>query len=167
MRPVPDLDYTVLVEQRDGASCWPRRPSRSRVAGEVLHTAADGNGPVNALDEALRKALRAFYPGLDDVHLVDYKVRILDGGAATAARTRVIIDCWTAPDVVDHGQRHNIIAASAAALADSIEYAIRKSGAAAPPRRAPLHDPGWRGAESPWRSATTPAPAARLRNPRM
>ena len=73
-------------------SCVPRRPSRSRSTGEVLHTAADGNGPVNALDQALRKALRAFYPELDSVHLVDYKVRILDGDAATAAKTRVLIE---------------------------------------------------------------------------
>ena len=75
--------------------------------GEVLHTAADGNGPVNALDAALRKALCAFYPELDAVHLVDYKVRILDGGAATAARTRVIIDSPTACATWSTmGQRH-------------------------------------------------------------
>jgi 2-isopropylmalate synthase len=104
------------------------------VDGEVLHTAADGNGPVNALDAALRKALSAFYPGIDGIHLVDYKVRILDGGAATAARTRVIIDSadgaltWSTM-----GSDTNIIAASAAALADSLEYAIWKS--AAPLRR--------------------------------
>ena len=100
------------------------------VDGEILHTAADGNGPVNALDAALRKALRAFYPQLDSVHLYDYKVRILDGGAATAARTRVIIDSsdgtreWSTM-----GSDTNIIAASATALADSLEYAIWKSGA--------------------------------------
>jgi len=106
------VDYTCLVEQRSG------------------HTAADGNGPVNALDAALRKALRAFYPQLDDVHLYDYKVRILDGDSATAARTRVIIDSsdgtleWSTM-----GSDTNIIAASAQALADSLEYAIWKSGA--------------------------------------
>ena len=124
------VDYTCLVEQRDGRSCWPRRRSRSRWTARVLHTAADGNGPVNALDAALRKALRAFYPEIDDVHLVDYKVRILDGDAATAARTRVIIDSadgsrtWSTM-----GSDTNIIAASASALADSLEYAIWKSGA--------------------------------------
>jgi 2-isopropylmalate synthase len=85
---------------------------------------------VNALDAALRKALRAFYPQLDAVHLVDYKVRILDGNAATAARTRVVIDSadgertWSTM-----GSDTNIIAASAAALSDSLEYAIWKSGA--------------------------------------
>jgi len=98
--------------------------------GEVLHTAADGNGPVNALDAALRKALGAFYPGIDAVHLVDYKVRILDGGAATAARTRVVIDsAHGARTWSTMGSDTNIIAASAAALADSLEYAIWKSGA--------------------------------------
>ncbi len=96
----------------------------------MLHTAADGNGPVNALDGALRKALRAFYPVLDGVHLVDYKVRILDGATATAARTRVIIDSQDgAATWSTMGSDTNIIAASAQALADSLEYAIWKSGA--------------------------------------
>ena len=86
------VDYTCLVEQRDGRELLAEATVKVEVDGEILHTAADGNGPVNALDAALRKALGAFYPQLDGVHLVDYKVRILDGGAATAARTRVVID---------------------------------------------------------------------------
>ncbi|MGP1674664.1 MAG: citramalate synthase [Candidatus Limnocylindrales bacterium] len=124
------VDYTCLVEQRDGRELLAEATVKVAVDGETLHTAADGNGPVNALDAALRKALRAFYPAIDDVHLVDYKVRILDGDAATAARTRVIIDSrdgartWSTM-----GSDTNIIAASAAALADSLEYAIWKSGA--------------------------------------
>ena len=124
------LDYTCLVEQRDGRELLAEATVKVAVDGETLHTAADGNGPVNALDAALRKALRAFYPAIDDVHLVDYKVRILDGDAATAARTRVIIDSrdgartWSTM-----GSDTNIIAASASALADSLEYAIWKSGA--------------------------------------
>jgi 2-isopropylmalate synthase len=124
------VDYTCLVEQRDGRELLAEATVKVEVDGETLHTAADGNGPVNALDAALRKALRAFYPAIDDVHLVDYKVRILDGDAATAARTRVIIDSrdgartWSTM-----GSDTNIIAASAAALADSLEYAIWKSGA--------------------------------------
>ncbi len=124
------VDYTCLVEQRDGRELLAEATVKVEVDGEILHTAADGNGPVNALDAALRKALGAFYPGIDDVHLVDYKVRILDGGAATAARTRVVIDSaaggrtWSTM-----GSDTNIIAASAAALADSLEYAIWKSGA--------------------------------------
>ena len=129
-RPFRVLDYTTLVEQRDGREFLAEATVKVEVAGEVLHTAADGNGPVNALDAALRKALGAFYPELDQVHLVDYKVRILDGNAATAARTRVIIDStdgvleWSTM-----GSDTNIIAASAAALADSLEYAIWKRGA--------------------------------------
>jgi 2-isopropylmalate synthase len=128
--PFKIVDYTCLVEQRGGRELLAEATVKVAVAGETLHTAADGNGPVNALDAALRKALRAFYPAIDDVHLVDYKVRILDGEAATAARTRVIIDSrdgartWSTM-----GSDTNIIAASAAALADSLEYAIWKSGA--------------------------------------
>jgi 2-isopropylmalate synthase len=124
------VDFTVLVEQRDERELRAEATVKLEVAGEVLHTAADGNGPVNALDAALRKALRAFYPGLDSVHLYDYKVRILDGDAATAARTRVIIDSADgAREWSTMGSDTNIIAASATALADSLEYAIWKSGA--------------------------------------
>ena len=124
------VDYTCLVEQRGGRELLAEATVKVEVAGETLHTAADGNGPVNALDAALRKALRAFYPAIDDVHLVDYKVRILDGDAATAAKTRVIIDSQDgARTWSTMGSDTNIIAASAAALADSLEYAIWKSGA--------------------------------------
>jgi 2-isopropylmalate synthase len=96
-----------------------------RVGDQVMHTAADGNGPVNALDAAVRKALVPFYPGLADVHLMDYKVRILDGEAGTAAQTRVLIDSangrrsWSTV-----GSSTNIIEASWQALADSLEYAL-------------------------------------------
>jgi 2-isopropylmalate synthase len=123
-------DYTVLVEQRGGSELLAEATVKVEVAGEVLHTAADGNGPVNALDSALRKALGAFYPVLDSVHLVDYKVRILDSGEATGAKTRVIIDSsdgvreWSTM-----GSDANIIAASCRALCDSLEYAIWKTGA--------------------------------------
>ena len=122
--------FTVFVEQREGRELLAEATVKVEVEGEILHTAADGNGPVNALDAALRKALGAFYPQLDGVHLVDYKVRILDGSAATAARTRVVIDSADAARTWSTmGSDTNIIAASAAALADSLEYAIWKSGA--------------------------------------
>jgi 2-isopropylmalate synthase len=130
LAPFRIVDYTCLVEQRAGRELLAEATVKVEVAGEVLHTAAEGNGPVNALDAALRKALRAFYPQLDGVHLYDYKVRILDGDSATAARTRVIIDSsdgtreWSTM-----GSDTNIIAASAQALSDSLEYAIWKSGA--------------------------------------
>jgi 2-isopropylmalate synthase len=124
------VDYTCLVEQRSGHELLAEATVKVEVAGEVLHTAADGNGPVNALDGALRKALRAFYPQLDTVHLVDYKVRILDGATATAARTRVIIDSQDGSHTWSTmGSDTNIIAASAQALADSLEFAIWKAGA--------------------------------------
>src|SRR4051794_34627921 len=123
------VDYTCLIEQRSGQELLAEATVKVEVEGEILHTAADGNGPVNALDAALRKALRAFYPDLDDVRLVDYKVRILDGNAATAARTRVVIDSMDgARTWSTMGSDTNIIAASASALADSLEYAIWKSG---------------------------------------
>jgi 2-isopropylmalate synthase len=131
LQPFRVLDYTALVEQRGGRELLAEATVKLEVDGEVLHTAADGNGPVNALDLALRKALRAFYPELDDVHLVDYKVRILDGNSATAARTRVMITSSSGTlEWSTMGSATNIIAASAAALVDSLEYAIWKTDAA-------------------------------------
>ncbi|MGZ6340891.1 MAG: citramalate synthase [Candidatus Limnocylindrales bacterium] len=124
------VDFTVLVEQRANTELRAEATVKVEVDGESLHTAADGNGPVNALDAALRKALGAFYPQLDAVHLVDYKVRILDGDSATAARTRVIIDSSDgAREWSTMGSDTNIIAASCDALTDSLEYAIWKTGA--------------------------------------
>ncbi len=124
------VDYTCLVDKRADADLRAEATVKVEVAGELLHTAADGNGPVNALDAALRKALRAFYPVLDTVHLYDYKVRILDSGAATGARTRVTIELTDGSlEWSTMGSDTNIIAASAIALGDSLEYAIWKSGA--------------------------------------
>ena len=130
LRPFELCDFTVLVEQRGGAELLAEATVKVEVAGEVLHTAADGNGPVNALDSALRKALGAFYPQLDAVHLVDYKVRILDSEEATGAQTRVIIDSSNGSlEWSTMGSGTNIIAASCQALCDSLEYAIWKTGA--------------------------------------
>ena len=103
-----------------------------RVGHEVFHTAAEGNGPVNALDKALRKALLPIYPHLADVHLSDYKVRILDSQSATAAQVRVQIDSAFRPHGAETnvhtwstvGANANIIEASWQALADSVEYAL-------------------------------------------
>ena len=121
------VDFTVIVERRNGAASRAEASVKVEVEGEILHTAADGNGPVNALDLALRKALAAFYPALDAVHLVDYKVRIVDGDAATAARTRVIIETGHESGTwITAGADANIIAASLTALHDSLEYAIWK-----------------------------------------
>jgi 2-isopropylmalate synthase len=123
-------DFTVIVEQRDGREVRAEASVKIEVEGEVLHTAADGNGPVNALDRALRKGLRAFYPQIDQMHLVDYKVRILDGESATGARTRVVIES-SSPTMTwaTAGSDTNIIAASVLALTDSLEFGLWKGGA--------------------------------------
>jgi 2-isopropylmalate synthase len=90
-----------------------------------MHTVAEGNGPVNALDSALRIALLGIYPQLANVKLVDYKVRILNSDTATAATTRVLIDTRSGNRVWSTvGAHTNIIEASWRALADSMEYAL-------------------------------------------
>jgi 2-isopropylmalate synthase len=119
------LDFHVLVRGSDNGSMAAEATVKVRVNEQVMHTAADGNGPVNALDAAVRKALLPFYPCLAEVHLTDYKVRILDGAAGTGAQTRVLIDSanghhsWSTV-----GSSRNIIEASWQALADSLEYAL-------------------------------------------
>ncbi len=119
------IDFSVNVEHRQGRGMFAEATVKVRVEGEVLHTAADGNGPVNALDAALRKALIPIYPSIARFHLADYKVRILDGNRGTAATTRVLIDTqngtkrWSTV-----GASANIIEASWRALADSVEYGL-------------------------------------------
>lgn len=99
-----------------------------RVGGKIEHTAAEGNGPVNALDNALRKALEKFYPKLKEVKLLDYKVRVLPAGQGTASAIRVLIESgdkdsrWGTVGVSE-----NIIEASYQALIDSIEFKLHKS----------------------------------------
>ncbi|WP_058486616.1 citramalate synthase [Defluviitalea phaphyphila] len=97
------------------------------VDGEVEITAAEGDGPVNALDKALRKALEVFYPGLKQIHLTDYKVRVLDTKTATAAKVRVLIETTDGEDIwTTVGVSSDIIEASWIALVDSIEYKLIK-----------------------------------------
>ncbi len=123
------LDFHVLVRGCHDGHMAAEATVKVQVGDQVMHTAADGNGPVNALDAAVRKALLPFYPQLADVHLTDYKVRILDGEAGTAAQTRVLIDSanghrtWSTV-----GSSTNIIEASWQALADSLEYALLNGG---------------------------------------
>jgi len=139
-RPPFDLvDFMVVVEKR-------RRPPtkgnqeeplseatiKVKVDDRIVHTAAEGDGPVNALDQALRKALLQFYPDLSAVKLIDYKVRILEETAGTASQVRVLIESsdgkenWRTV-----GSSTNIIEASWLALADSIEYwLIKRAGKA-------------------------------------
>jgi 2-isopropylmalate synthase len=119
------IDLTVNVEHRDGRGIFAEATVKLSVAGNVLHTVAEGNGPVNALDTAVRKALTPVYPKLSGFRLADYKVRILDGGSGTAATTRVLIETrngtrrWSTV-----GASANIIEASWRALSDSIEYGL-------------------------------------------
>ncbi|MBX3062857.1 MAG: citramalate synthase [Anaerolineae bacterium] len=119
------IDFMTVVENRQGRGLLAEATVKLRVNGEVIHTAAEGNGPVNALDLALRKALEPIYPRMKEFHLADYKVRILDGYNATSAITRVMIDTqngserWTTV-----GAAGNIIDASWRALHDSFEYGI-------------------------------------------
>jgi 2-isopropylmalate synthase len=119
------VDFFVNVEHRQGRGIFAEAMVKVRVQGELLHTAAEGNGPVNALDLALRKALLSYYPHLANFHLSDYKVRILDSDHGTEAITRVLIDTrnstsrWSTV-----GASTNIIEASWRALADSMEYGL-------------------------------------------
>jgi 2-isopropylmalate synthase len=128
-RPYFDLDaYRVIVEeQRGDADPVAEATVRVRVKGMLEHTAAAGNGPVNALDHALRKALEEFYPGLREMRLLDYKVRILDESKGTGARTRVLITSGDGDETWGTvGVAENIIEASWQALVDSIEYKLRR-----------------------------------------
>ncbi len=90
-------------------------------------TAAEGDGPVNALDNALRKALSKFFPGIDDMALVDFKVRVIDGSDATAAKVRVRIESRDSREIWSTiGVSENIIDASWQALVDSFQYKLCK-----------------------------------------
>lgn len=121
------LDFTVLVESRWGRGLVSEAMVKLRIGDEVVHTAAEGNGPVNALDAAVRKALLPVYPQLKHARLTDYKVRILDETEGTGAQVRVLIDSaddghtWSTV-----GSSENIIQASWQALVDSLEYALSK-----------------------------------------
>ena len=119
------IDYTATVEHRRGRGMFSEATVKVKVGDRILHEVAEGNGPVNALNRALRKAIGQFYPRLRAIHLTDYKVRILDSASGTAAMTRVLIDftdgerIWTTV-----GASTNIIEASWIALSDSVEYYI-------------------------------------------
>jgi 2-isopropylmalate synthase len=119
------VDFSALVEHRKGRGIFAEATVKVRVGDEIMHTAAEGNGPVNALDTALRKALIQHYPSIAQFHLADYKVRILDADSGTSATTRVLIEThggterWSTV-----GASANIIEASWWALFDAVEYGI-------------------------------------------
>lgn len=124
--------FRASVENREGGGS-PVSEATIKVAltdGGLMHTAAEGRGPVDALNNALRKALEPSFPELASVHLEDYKVRILDAHAATGAQTRVLIESSDeASSWNTVGVSENIITASYLALVDSIEYKLLKSRA--------------------------------------
>ena len=133
------LGFRVIIEKfrdhsmRSEATVKVREPN-----GVVEHTASDGEGPVNALDKALRKALEQFYPTLQDVHLSDFKVRVLDSRDGTAAKVRVLLEASDGEETWGTvGVSENIIQACWEALADSLEYKLFKehNGFGAPTAR--------------------------------
>ena len=124
--------FRVLVEKRAGdPEPTTEATLRLRVGGEELLTVAEGDGPINALDAALRKALSRFYPELDEIRLTDFKVRVVTSGEGTAAKVRTIVesasahgDSWSTV-----GVSTNIIEASWQAIVDAVEYGLlRESG---------------------------------------
>ncbi len=120
------LDYRVVIESgkpEESEACL--ATVKVKVADEVELTVAEGDGPVNALDGALRKALIRFFPAIEKVHLTDYRVRILDPEEATAAKTRVWIESTDGTDTWGTvGVSENIIEASWEALVDGVEYKL-------------------------------------------
>jgi len=120
-------DFRVIIEKREKQKVTSEVIIKLKVGDRIEHTASIGDGPVNALDNALRKALKDFYPGLSEMHLADFKVRVLDERGGTASKVRVLIQSqdkddswWTI------GVSENIIEASWAALVDSVEYKLYK-----------------------------------------
>jgi 2-isopropylmalate synthase len=120
-------EFRVIIEKRKGGKMSSEATIKLKVGKDTEHTASLGDGPVNALDSALRKALKKFYPEIAEMHLTDYKVRVLDEKEGTAARVRVLIQSqdkedswWTI------GVSENIIDASWQALVDSVEYKLLK-----------------------------------------
>jgi 2-isopropylmalate synthase len=118
--------FRVIVEKRGkDEACLSEATVKVRVKDEIEQTVAEGDGPVNALDTALRKALIRFYPEIAKVVLTDFKVRILDPEEATAAKTRVLIESSDGKDSWGTvGVSENIIEASWEALVDSVEYKL-------------------------------------------
>ena len=128
-----DLEgFRVIIERRTNPKTnKPELHSEATVEIKVNkvreYTAAAGDGPINALDNALRKALEGFYPNLKKMHLADFKVRVLDQKAGTAAKVRVLIQSQDKEELWSTvGVSENIIEASWQALVDSIEYKLLK-----------------------------------------
>lgn len=122
------INYFKIIGEKSGEF---QNPSSAMVKvsvnGKTQIGADEGDGPVNAIDKALRQALTVFYPSIADIHLIDYKVRVVDGSAATAANVRVLIESTDGKDIwTTVGASADIINASVTALTDSIEYKLMK-----------------------------------------
>jgi 2-isopropylmalate synthase len=123
------IKYHVDVENEAGGETVTEATVKLRVNGQERHEVAEGDGPVNALDAAVRKALNGTFPGLKDMGLTDYKVRVVNSEAGTAARIRVNIESADGEDTWGTiGVSENIIEASWLALVDAIEYKLWKDG---------------------------------------
>ncbi len=121
--------FHVTANKRGGQPVYSEASVKISVGDDSYHTAADGNGPVAALDNAIRKALEMFYPKLKEMHLVDYKVRVLDARDATSAKVRVLIESTDGDSSWSTiGVSTDIIEASWIALTDSISYKLLKDG---------------------------------------
>ncbi|RKY32872.1 MAG: citramalate synthase [Candidatus Omnitrophota bacterium] len=119
--------FRVVVEKQSKKKITSEAIMKLKVKNLKEHTAAEGDGPVNALDNALRKALKGFYPTLSKMHLSDFKVRVLDEKSGTAAKVRVLIQSQDESDTWSTiGVSENIIEASWQALLDSVEYKLLK-----------------------------------------
>jgi 2-isopropylmalate synthase len=129
--------FRIIMEKRDRRLAS-EATIKLHVNGVAEQTAAEGDGPVNALDNAIRKALRQFYPTLSQMRLTDFKVRVLDEKAGTAAKVRVLIQSQDAHDSWGTvGVSENIIEASWQALVDSIEYKLLKDQQSSTKHQAP------------------------------
>ena len=122
------LHYHVNVEGNTDGSLETEATVKLRIGDEVRHEVAEGDGPVNALDAALRKALLHRYPQLKNMTLVDYKVRVINSEAGTAAGVRVVIESRDNQEIWGTvGVSENVIEASWLALCDSFEYMLSKA----------------------------------------
>lgn len=121
------VSYRVNIEVGPTGTPLTEATVKVRIGGSVEHTVSEGDGPVNALDAALRKALVPFFPRLEEVQLADYKVRVVNAREGTAARVRVVIESRDGADVWGTvGVSENVVEASWLALVDSIEYKLFK-----------------------------------------
>jgi 2-isopropylmalate synthase len=128
------LSFRVAVEKDRDRPCSAHATIKIAVEGQVEITAAEGDGPVSALDNALRKALGKFFPDLEAMRLTDFKVRVIDGRAGTAARVRVLIESRDREHIWRTiGVSEDIIEASWHALADSFQYRLSKTQGLPPP----------------------------------